>query len=85
MPRYRSDSSITKEVSSYLHTTANIGGKINMGKTEKAWWQMLDWSTMRLTFEKHTSKSMQEIILKEGYWSLGSGVFEKMDANTSSG
>lgn len=41
------------------------------------WWQYLDWSTMQRTFRRLSPK-LKELVLKEGYWSLGQGEFQKM-------
>lgn len=50
---------------------------------KRKWWKLLDWSRMRFTFENQTSKEMQDKVLKEGYWSLGQGIFEQIDFNKS--
>jgi len=43
------------------------------------WWEYLDWSTLKRTFEI-LSKDEQQLIKEKGYWSKGKGRFE---ANTT--
>lgn len=44
-------------------------------KKKKEWWQLLDWSQMRYTYEKMLMPEAQVKMFEEGYWSLGKGVF----------
>jgi hypothetical protein len=40
-----------------------------------SWMKFLDWSRMKMLFEK-LPKDKQQIILNEGYWSKGKGIFD---------
>jgi hypothetical protein len=40
----------------------------------KAWWEYLDWSFMRRTFQM-LQENRKRLILDKGHWSLGKGNF----------
>jgi len=44
------------------------------------WWQYLDWSRMKRTFNK-LSENHKWLINESGFWSLGKGNFEEMKEN----
>jgi len=42
----------------------------------KEWWEFLDWSRMKVTYNMITDMQLKRKIGAKGYWSLGIGVFE---------
>lgn len=46
-------------------------------KKTKEWWELLDWSQMKMTFE-NLPKGRQEMLLEKGFWSKGKGIFAEI-------
>jgi hypothetical protein len=47
-----------------------------MTQFKDSWLSLVDWSRMKNTWDQ-ISADKQKIILEEGYWSKGKGVFDK--------
>jgi len=43
---------------------------------EKEWWEYLDWSTMKRTWDR-LPKELKQKIIAEGFWSKGKEIFEE--------
>ena len=48
----------------------------------KYWWEFLDWSHMKVTFEM-VSEDLKKKILDKGSWSLGKGKFDGNNTSSS--
>ena len=51
---------------------------------EKEWWEYLDWSTMKRTWDR-LPKELKQKIIAEGFWSKGKEIFEETVSSETEG